>query len=79
VTAELATRLGYGTGSTTMLAVVFEEPRRASAGGQAGSAGVTWERINAVDGVVRPDPVDDRPGPPRLFLDAPDRATDLRD
>jgi assimilatory nitrate reductase catalytic subunit len=67
VNAELAARLGYGDGSDTGPAAVFEELRCASAGGPAGNAGVTWERIDAEDGVDQPRPEDDRPGAPRLF------------
>jgi assimilatory nitrate reductase catalytic subunit len=47
--------------------VVFEELRRASAGGVADYAGVTWERIDAEQGVFWPCPSVDRPGTPRLF------------
>ncbi|GAA2380427.1 hypothetical protein Cme02nite_16100 [Catellatospora methionotrophica] len=35
---------------------VFEEPRRATAGGVAEHAGVTWERVDAENGVLRPYP-----------------------
>ncbi|HEU4424149.1 MAG TPA: molybdopterin-dependent oxidoreductase [Pilimelia sp.] len=48
---------------------VFEELRRASAGGVADYAGVTWERVDAEDGVFWPCPSVDRPGTPRLFED----------
>ncbi len=67
VIAELATRLGSGGGFDSEPAAVFEELRRASAGGPADYAGVTWERIDAEDGVFWPCPEDDRPGTPRLF------------
>ena len=49
---------------------VFEELRRASAGGPADYSGITYARIAAEDGVFWPCP--DRathPGTPRLFLD----------
>ncbi|MGH3679054.1 MAG: molybdopterin oxidoreductase family protein [Natronosporangium sp.] len=46
---------------------VFEELRRASAGGPADYAGVTWQRIDAEDGVFWPCPATDAPGTPRLF------------
>ncbi len=49
--------------------VIFEEFRRASAGGVADYAGVTWDRIAAEDGVFWPCPTPDHPGTPRLFLD----------
>lgn len=49
--------------------VVFEEMRRASAGGMADYAGISWDRIDAEDGVFWPCPSPDRPGSPRLFAD----------
>ncbi|MEH1123358.1 molybdopterin oxidoreductase family protein [Micromonospora sp. CPCC 206061] len=69
VIAELASRLGNGARFTTEPRAVFEELRRASAGGTADYAGVTWERVDAEDGVFWPCPSVDRPGTPRLFLD----------
>jgi assimilatory nitrate reductase catalytic subunit len=48
---------------------VFDELRRASAGGAADYAGITYERIAAEDGVFWPCPSVDHPGTPRLFLD----------
>ncbi|WBB79209.1 molybdopterin oxidoreductase family protein [Micromonospora sp. WMMD882] len=49
--------------------VVFAELRRASAGGSADYAGVTWERIDAADGVFWPCPDEDAPDTPRLFTE----------
>ncbi|SCL13822.1 molybdopterin oxidoreductase family protein [Micromonospora inyonensis] len=49
--------------------VVFAELRRASAGGPADYAGVTWERIDAADGVFWPCPDTDGPDTPRLFTE----------
>ncbi|MEV0327662.1 molybdopterin oxidoreductase family protein [Micromonospora echinospora] len=49
--------------------VVFAELRRASAGGAADYAGVTWERIDAADGVFWPCPDEDGPDTPRLFAE----------
>ncbi|KXK63643.1 hypothetical protein AWW66_02530 [Micromonospora rosaria] len=49
--------------------VVFAELRRASAGGPADYAGVTWERIDAADGVFWPCPDEDGPDTPRLFAE----------
>jgi assimilatory nitrate reductase catalytic subunit len=46
---------------------VFNELRRASAGGVADYAGVTYERIAAEDGVFWPCPETDHAGTPRLF------------
>ena len=48
---------------------VFDELRRASAGGIADYAGITYERIEAEDGVFWPCPSEDHPGTPRLFAD----------
>ncbi|GAT68644.1 nitrite reductase [Planomonospora sphaerica] len=48
---------------------VFEELRRASAGGTADYAGITYERIAAETGVFWPCPAEDHPGTPRPFLD----------
>ncbi|RKN44396.1 molybdopterin oxidoreductase family protein [Micromonospora endolithica] len=49
--------------------VVFAELRRASAGGVADYAGVSWERIDENDGVFWPCPDTDGPDTPRLFAD----------
>jgi assimilatory nitrate reductase catalytic subunit len=46
---------------------VFEELRRASAGGPADYAGITYEKIEAQTGVFWPCPSEDHPGTPRLF------------
>jgi assimilatory nitrate reductase catalytic subunit len=67
VLAGLSARLGYGGRFDAEPRAVFEELRRASAGGPADYAGVTWERIDAEDGVFWPCPREDRPGSPRLF------------
>ncbi|MGC5022099.1 molybdopterin oxidoreductase family protein [Micromonospora sp. DT47] len=48
---------------------VFAELRRASAGGVADYAGVTWDRIDRDDGVFWPCPDPDGPDTPRLFAD----------
>jgi len=48
---------------------VFEELRRASAGGPADYAGISYQRIAASDGVFWPCPAADHPGTPRMFLD----------
>ena len=50
-------------------AAVFDELRRASAGGPADYAGISWDRIDADDGVFWPCPTADGPGTPRLFAD----------
>jgi assimilatory nitrate reductase catalytic subunit len=46
---------------------IFEELRRASAGGIADYAGITYERIEREYGVCWPCPSEDHPGTPRLF------------
>jgi assimilatory nitrate reductase catalytic subunit len=84
VIAELASRLGKtdasgnahvggvrfpGTSFPSDPHAVFEELRRATAGGVADYAGVTWERVDAEDGVFWPCPSVDRAGTPRLFED----------
>ncbi|MGC4118820.1 MAG: molybdopterin oxidoreductase family protein [Myxococcales bacterium] len=48
---------------------VFEELRRASAGGSADYFGITWERLESGRGVFWPCPSEDHPGTPRLFAD----------
>jgi assimilatory nitrate reductase catalytic subunit len=48
---------------------VFDELRRASAGGPASYAGISYSRIAAGDGVFWPCPSSDHPGTPRMFLD----------
>ncbi|WP_328948481.1 molybdopterin oxidoreductase family protein [Streptomyces sp. NBC_00184] len=65
----LAGLLGHGKGFPADPAVVFDELRRASAGGPADYAGITYERIAAEDGVFWPCPDPEHPGTPRLFLD----------
>ena len=70
ILCELARRLGSGRhfsfGSSEE---VFDELRRASAGGKADYSGISYEKIDANDGVFWPCPSDDHPGTPRLFAD----------
>lgn len=65
----LATRLGRGQFFSTDSAEVFAELGRATAGALADYSGITYERIEAEDGVFWPCPDNDHPGTPRLFLD----------
>ncbi|MGW8847014.1 molybdopterin oxidoreductase family protein [Streptomyces xiamenensis] len=68
----LARRLGFAgwdEGFPEEPERVFEELRRASAGGTADYAGITYARITAEGGVFWPCPAEDHPGTPRLFLD----------
>ncbi|MGW1727776.1 molybdopterin oxidoreductase family protein [Streptomyces sp. NPDC002306] len=70
VMRELAARLGVERGFDDDPQTVFEELRRASAGGPADYAGISYDRIRAEDGVFWPCPAPEHPGTPRLFLDA---------
>lgn len=73
---ELADRLGVEKGFPTDPEEVFEELRRASAGGPADYSGITYRRLVEENGVFWPCPADPEapaeephPGTPRLFLD----------
>jgi len=48
---------------------VFEEFRTATAGGPADYSGITYEKIDANDGVFWPCPSEDHEGTPRMFAD----------
>jgi assimilatory nitrate reductase catalytic subunit len=82
VLKELAVRLGRGHHFSADPREVFDELRRASAGGIADYAGITWERIEAEQGVFWPCPTENHPGTPRLFAEtfptADGRASFLR-
>jgi assimilatory nitrate reductase catalytic subunit len=65
----LAARLGYGRFFPAQPAEVFDELRRASAGGTADYSGITWDRIRTSEGIFWPCPGEDHPGTPRLFLE----------
>ncbi|MFB6806880.1 molybdopterin oxidoreductase family protein [Streptomyces sp. NPDC056387] len=65
----LAARLGVEKGFPTAPEEVFEELRRASAGGPADYSGISYARIEAEQGVFWPCPQESHPGTPRLFLD----------
>ncbi|MFF4355621.1 molybdopterin oxidoreductase family protein [Streptomyces sp. NPDC001604] len=75
---ELADRLGVEKGFPTDPEEVFEELRRASAGGPADYSGITYRRLAEENGVFWPCPSTEsqgeglsegHPGTPRLFLD----------
>ncbi|MDT0483632.1 molybdopterin oxidoreductase family protein [Streptomyces doebereineriae] len=69
---ELADRLGVEKGFPTDPEEVFEELRRASAGGPADYSGITYRRLAKENGVFWPCPTEDtvvHAGTPRLFLD----------
>jgi assimilatory nitrate reductase catalytic subunit len=65
----IADRLGRGAYFSSDTHAVFDEFRRASAGGVADYAGVTYDRIDAEDGVFWPCVSASDAGTPRLFLD----------
>ena len=67
--AALAERMGCRAQFPSDPHIVFQELSRASAGGLADYAGITWERIEKEDGVFWPCPTSESPGTPRLFLD----------
>ncbi|MFF9864009.1 molybdopterin oxidoreductase family protein [Streptomyces sp. NPDC013953] len=65
----LAELLGWEKGFPTDAEEVFDELRRASAGGPADYAGISYRRIAEEDGVFWPCPEPAHPGTPRLFLE----------
>ncbi|PZA21252.1 molybdopterin oxidoreductase [Modestobacter versicolor] len=67
--AELAGRLGAGDKFSGDAETVFTELGRASAGGAADYSGITYQRIDAEQGLFWPVPSLDHPGTPRLFTD----------
>src|SRR3546814_13367174 len=67
---EIAQRLGKGEHFPHQtLRQVFDDLRRASAGGRADYAGITFDRIAAERPIPCPCPTDDHPGNPRLIDD----------
>ncbi|MGW7298323.1 molybdopterin oxidoreductase family protein [Streptomyces sp. NPDC054829] len=70
---ELADRLGVEKGFPTDPEEVFEELRRASAGGAADYSGITYRRLAEENGVFWPCPAEggdtEHPGTPRMFED----------
>ncbi|GAA3921866.1 hypothetical protein GCM10022244_33880 [Streptomyces gulbargensis] len=65
----LAALLGWEKGFPAEPEEVFEELRRASAGGPADYSGIDYGRIEREQGVFWPCPGPDHAGTPRLFLD----------
>jgi assimilatory nitrate reductase catalytic subunit len=65
----LARRMGCTQSFPSQSEDVFQELRRASAGGVADYSGITWDRIRQSDGIFWPCPDVGHPGTPRLFLD----------
>ncbi len=69
VLAGLAARLGCATGFPTDPAEVYDELRRASAGGPADYSGITLDRLADGEALHWPCPSEGSPGTPRMFLD----------
>ncbi|MDQ2807591.1 MAG: molybdopterin oxidoreductase family protein [Chloroflexota bacterium] len=68
IICDLARRLGHGDKFAYESAgEIWDELRVASKGGKADYYGITYEKINAQDGVFWPCPTLDHPGTPRLF------------
>jgi assimilatory nitrate reductase catalytic subunit len=67
--ATLADRLGAGDKFSGDPETVFEELRRASAGGAADYSGISYRRIDDEQGLFWPCPAPDHPGTPRLFTE----------
>ncbi|MEV5535643.1 molybdopterin oxidoreductase family protein [Saccharopolyspora shandongensis] len=66
----LAVRLGEpGHRYPTSPREVFDELRRASAGGKADYSGITYDRLDSGEALHWPCPDPQHPGTPRLFLD----------
>jgi assimilatory nitrate reductase catalytic subunit len=70
IVVELARRLGRGDFFPYRNSRdIWEELRVASKGGVADYSGITWEKIDAQNGVFWPCPSEDHPGTPRLFTE----------
>jgi assimilatory nitrate reductase catalytic subunit len=70
IICALADRLGHRSSfPSSQPHVVYEELRRASAGGRADYFGITYARIDREDGVFWPCPTEGHPGTPRLFTE----------
>ena len=70
ILAAVAERLGRGEHFDFPDAEsVFEELRRATAGGVADYAGISYDRLEARQGMFWPCPTDDHDGTPRIFAE----------
>ncbi len=68
ILCALAERLGFGRHFRySNSEAVFDELRRATAGGKADYSGITYRRLEEEQGVFWPCPSEDHPGTPRLF------------
>jgi assimilatory nitrate reductase catalytic subunit len=61
---DIGSRFSYGS-----VQDVFDELRRTTSGGPADYSGMSYERIEAEDGIFWPCPGPDHSGTPRLFVD----------
>jgi assimilatory nitrate reductase catalytic subunit len=66
----LAKRLGRAEHFPADPRTVYDELRRASAGGVADYAGISWDRLDAGEELFWPCPDEDHPGSPRLFAES---------
>lgn len=70
ILCELAARRGFGAQfSYENSEAIFDELRRATAGGKADYSGMTYDRIEEGQGMFWPCPTEGHPGTPRLFAD----------
>jgi assimilatory nitrate reductase catalytic subunit len=70
IICDIATRLGQGDKfNYASPKEIFDELRVASKGGTSDYFGITWERIDAENGVSWPCPEIGHPGTPRLYED----------
>lgn len=68
IVCDLASRLGVADKfAFSSPRAIFDELRVASRGGVSDYAGITWERIEAENGIFWPCPALDHPGTPRLY------------
>jgi assimilatory nitrate reductase catalytic subunit len=75
VLADLAALLGSPAKLDRDPETVYDELRRASAGGRADYAGISWARLDAGDELFWPCPDERHAGTPRMFLDGFPTAT----
>lgn len=73
--AALASRLDAPGTWSTEPREVYDELRRASSGGRADYAGISYDRLDAGEALYWPCPDESHPGTPRLFADAFPTAT----
>jgi len=71
IITDLARRLGRGQYFPYRSSrEIWDELRLASKGGMADYYGISWEKIDAQEGVFWPCPTEDHPGTPRLYTRA---------